>query len=32
MDVGKILDELKSECLQIEEAIRGLERLARDRV
>src|ERR1019366_6497312 len=32
MDVGTILDELKSQCLQIEEAIRSLERLARDRV
>src|ERR1035438_406168 len=32
MDVGQILVELKSECLQIEESIRGLEQLAQDRV
>jgi hypothetical protein len=32
MDVSKILNELKEERAQIEEAILGLERLARGRV
>jgi hypothetical protein len=31
MDVGKILDELKAERQQVEEAIQNLERLARGR-